>query len=245
MTNPRFPIRRSRRRLLSFSVDYVYPVLLSWVPEEEGYPWHEMLVGRSMALLCYVTAVDLQGTLSWLLPSYSLSQLRLYKKWSFFRDPSAPPMQDWARPNSDALSHRLLNMNMSHVDADLRELFELHSSRILQLRHNCLARLFKLVEVSPDTTSREELELVWDEEWPYNVSRSHLPLSIKSGHDFYSLITDGTRPPLPRKNAYAYLRKSRHCLKNMLPDFQMPSRLPFQRTSNNSALLQIRWKGQG
>lgn len=88
---------------------------------------------------------------------------------------------------------------MSHVDADLRELFELHRSRILQLRRNCLARLFEIVEVSPDTTDREELELVWDEEWPYNVSLSDLPASIKSGHDFYSLITDGTKPPRPEE----------------------------------------------
>ncbi|KAG9664187.1 hypothetical protein KCU64_g844, partial [Aureobasidium melanogenum] len=86
---------------------------------------------------------------------------------------------------------------MSHVDADLREVFELHRSRILQLRRNCLARLFEIVEISPDTTDREELELVWDEEWPYNVSLSHLPASIKSGHDFYSLVTNGTKPPLP------------------------------------------------
>lgn len=122
MTNPRFPIeRRKSQTSAEFQCSCVYPILLSRVPGEEGYPWHGMSVGRSMAYLCCVTAIDLQGTLSWLLPSYSLSQLRPYKKRSIFRNPSAAPMQDWARPNPDALSHRILNMNMSHVDADLRE----------------------------------------------------------------------------------------------------------------------------
>ena len=88
---------------------------------------------------------------------------------------------------------------MSHeaVDADLRAAFELHRSRILQLKQNCLAKLFEILEVSLDTTDPEELEVVWYEEWAGN---GRLPNTIKSGSDFKHLIDDdGTKPPLPQE----------------------------------------------
>ncbi|KAG9943457.1 hypothetical protein KCU85_g8631, partial [Aureobasidium melanogenum] len=83
---------------------------------------------------------------------------------------------------------------MTTVDADLRTSFELHRSRVLQLKRNCIVKLFERVEVSLDSTDREELEDVWYEEWPDSLAGG-MPLSITSGQDFYSLIDDGTKAP--------------------------------------------------
>ncbi|KAG9692359.1 hypothetical protein KCU95_g7315, partial [Aureobasidium melanogenum] len=86
---------------------------------------------------------------------------------------------------------------MCHVDADLREQFELHRYRILQLRRKCLSRLFEELEILPETTDRDELQVVWDHEWPREIA-GHLPSEIRNGNDLYSLITDGTSPPRPQ-----------------------------------------------
>lgn len=86
-------------------------------------------------------------------------------------------------------------MSGEPVDADLRAAFELHRSRVLRLKHKCLAKLFESHEISPDTTDPEELDIIRCEEWPYN-GVGHLSHPVKSSADLYSLIDDGTKPPL-------------------------------------------------
>lgn len=89
-------------------------------------------------------------------------------------------------------------MSLEAIDADLRDSFELHRSRVLQLRRNCLARLFEILEISPDTTDSEELDLIRAEEWPYNTV-DRLTGPFRSSADLYAAITDGTKSPLPEE----------------------------------------------
>ncbi|CAD0084586.1 unnamed protein product [Aureobasidium vineae] len=89
-------------------------------------------------------------------------------------------------------------MSPESINAELRDAFKLHRSRVLQLKRNCLARLFEILEISPDTTDPEELDIIRAEEWPTNVI-GHLTDPIRSSADLYDLITDGTKPPLPEE----------------------------------------------
>ncbi|CAD0100227.1 unnamed protein product [Aureobasidium mustum] len=89
-------------------------------------------------------------------------------------------------------------MSLEPINADLRASFELHRSRVLLLKRNCLARLFEILEISPDTTDPEELDIVRAEEWPENVV-GRLTNPIRSSADLYALITDGTKSPLPEE----------------------------------------------
>lgn len=86
-------------------------------------------------------------------------------------------------------------MSGEPVDADLLASFELHRSRVLKLKHKCLAKLFEIHEISPDTTDPEELDTIRRDEWP---TYGWKPLSqpIESSADLYALIDDGTAPPL-------------------------------------------------
>lgn len=90
------------------------------------------------------------------------------------------------------------DMSLELINADLRASFELHRSRVLQLRRSCLARLFRILEISPNTTDPEELDIVRAEEWPKNAV-VRLTNHIRSSADLYALITDGTRSPLPEE----------------------------------------------
>ncbi|CAD0111463.1 unnamed protein product [Aureobasidium uvarum] len=89
-------------------------------------------------------------------------------------------------------------MSLEPINADLRESFELHRSRVLQLRRNCLARLFEILEISTDTTDPEELDIIRAEEWPNNTV-DRLTAPIASSADLYAQVTDGTKPPLPEE----------------------------------------------
>ena len=71
-------------------------------------------------------------------------------------------------------------MSLEFVEAELRDAFEHYRSRVIQLNRNNLAKLFEIVEVSPDSTEPEDLELVAVEEW------DSLPDSINTLGDFYS-----------------------------------------------------------
>ncbi|KAH0363924.1 hypothetical protein KCU65_g7102, partial [Aureobasidium melanogenum] len=60
--------------------------------------------------------------------------------------------------------------------------------------------------VSPDTTDREEVEMVLDEE--YNVG-DWVPFydTIKMPKDLYATLSDGTQPPLPEEQQTQLLAK--------------------------------------
>jgi hypothetical protein len=86
-------------------------------------------------------------------------------------------------------------MSPEPVDADLRASFELHRSRVLGLKRNCLTRLFEILSISPDTTDLEDLDIIRREEWPtYAYGQPRHP--IRTSADLYALIHDGTKAPL-------------------------------------------------
>jgi hypothetical protein len=86
-------------------------------------------------------------------------------------------------------------MSSEPVDADLRASFELHRSRVLGLKRNCLTRLFEILSISPDTTDLEDLDIIRREEWPtYAYGQPRHP--IRTSADLYALIHDGTKAPL-------------------------------------------------
>ncbi|KAH0156496.1 hypothetical protein KCU67_g8292, partial [Aureobasidium melanogenum] len=113
---------------------------------------------------------------------------------------------------------------MTPVDADLLASFELHRSRVLQLTRNCLVKLFERVEVSPDSTDREELEDVWYEEWPDSLAGA-MPSSTTSGQDFYSLINDGTKAPRSEEERLQAFTKIESWLQNRAAQHLKPGPL--------------------
>jgi hypothetical protein len=54
----------------------------------------------------------------------------------------------------------------SSFNAELRAAFELHRSRVLGIKRNCLTRLFEILSISLDTTDLEDLDIIRREEWP-------------------------------------------------------------------------------
>jgi hypothetical protein len=89
-------------------------------------------------------------------------------------------------------------MSSEPINAELRVAFELHRSRVLGLKRNCLTRLLEMLSISPDTTDLEDLDIIRREEWPsYMYGAPTHP--IKSSADLYALIDDGTQPPLPEE----------------------------------------------
>ncbi|KAH0349610.1 hypothetical protein KCU83_g5446, partial [Aureobasidium melanogenum] len=93
-----------------------------------------------------------------------------------------------------------------------------------KLKRNCLVKLFERVEVSPDSTNREELEDVWYEEWPDSLA-GDMPLSITSGQDFYSLINDGTKAPRSEEERLQALTKIEVWLRNRAVQHSEPGPL--------------------
>ncbi|THZ93639.1 hypothetical protein D6C82_08762 [Aureobasidium pullulans] len=112
------------------------------------------------------------------------------------------------------------NMSLEFVEAELRDAFEHYRSRVIQLNRNNLAKLFEIVEVSPDSTEPEDLELVAVDEW-YS-----LPDSINTLSDFYSLLSDGTEPPLPGDRRLQLLAEIEECLQDRVPSEWRPLSLP-------------------
>ncbi|CAD0100757.1 unnamed protein product [Aureobasidium mustum] len=113
---------------------------------------------------------------------------------------------------------------MTSVDADLHASFESHRSRVLQLKRNCLVKLFERVEVSPDSTDREELEDVWYEPWPHSLA-GDMPLSITSSQDFDSLIHDGTKAPRSEEERLQAFTKIEVWLQNRAAQHSKPGPL--------------------
>lgn len=111
-------------------------------------------------------------------------------------------------------------MSLEFVEAELRDAFEHYRSRVIQLNRNNLAKLFEIVEVSPDSTEPEDLELVAVEEW------DSLPDSINTLSDFYSLLSDGTEPPLPGDRRLQLLAEIEECLQDRVPSEWRPLSLP-------------------
>lgn len=89
-------------------------------------------------------------------------------------------------------------MSDETIDADLRAAFELHRSRVLRLKRECLDELFAIHEMSPDTTDFEEPDTVRGDEWP-TYGGKVLSQSTEGSANLYALIDDGTEPPLPEE----------------------------------------------
>jgi hypothetical protein len=89
-------------------------------------------------------------------------------------------------------------MSSEPINAELRAAFELHRSRVLGLKRDCLTRLFKTLSISLDTTDLEDLDLIHREEFSSYMFDAP-PHPITSSADLYTLIDDGTIPPLPKE----------------------------------------------
>ncbi|KAH0191224.1 hypothetical protein KCV03_g6354, partial [Aureobasidium melanogenum] len=111
------------------------------------------------------------------------------------------------------------------VDADLRIASERYRSRVAQLNRNNLATLIEGQLVSPDSTDREEVELVLDEEW-YIYDCMSLYETIKMPKDLYVTPSDGTNPPLPEERRTQLVAQLEEELQDRVPSKFRPLRLP-------------------
>ncbi|KAH0312708.1 hypothetical protein KCU71_g7199, partial [Aureobasidium melanogenum] len=93
------------------------------------------------------------------------------------------------------------------------------------LNRNNLAILIEGQLVSPDSTDREEVELVLDEEW-YIYDCMSLYETIKMPKDLYVTLSDGTNPPLPEERRTQLHAQLEEELKHRIAAEFRPLRLP-------------------
>ncbi|KAG9951594.1 hypothetical protein KCU85_g2538, partial [Aureobasidium melanogenum] len=116
-------------------------------------------------------------------------------------------------------------MSADAIDADLRTALERYRSRVAQLNRNMLDILIEGQLISPDTTDREEVEMVLDEEW--NVG-DNMPFydTIKMTKDLCATLSDGTQPTFPEEQRTQLFAKLEDGLQDCVAAEFRPLRLP-------------------
>lgn len=119
-------------------------------------------------------------------------------------------------------------MSADAVDTDLRTAFKRYCSPVAKLNRNNLAILIEGQLASPDTTDREEVEMVLDEEWNVADCMSFYD-NIKMPKNLYATLSDGTKTPLAKEERTQLLAQLEEDLKDHVATEFRPLQLPDDR----------------